>query len=132
MKHRTTLMITSLLSVLLFSLHWADEISRGMERGDLSSVGGIAILVAWASAALLLPDRLLGLIILLLASILGTGVPILHMSGLGLVGGRIPVNSPGVFFWVWTNLALAPISAAALFLSVYGLWSLRRRREVAS
>ena len=127
MKHRTTLMITSLLAVLLFSLHWADEISRGMERGDLSSVGGIGILVVWASAALLLPDRLLGLVILLLASILGTGVPILHMSGAGFVGGRIPVNSPGVFFWVWVNLALAPISATAMFLSAYGLWRRIRR-----
>jgi len=126
MKHQTTLLVTSLLTILLFSLHWSDEISRGMERGDLSSVGGIVILVVWLSAALLLRDRLIGLIILLLASIMGTGVPILHMSGAGLVGGRIAVNSSGAFFWIWTNIAMAPISAIALFLSIHGLWSLRR------
>jgi hypothetical protein len=120
------LMITSLISILLFSLHWADEVSRGLERGDLSSVGGIVILVVWLSAALLLRDRPVGLVLLLLASILGTGVPIVHMSGRGLVGGRIPAGSDGSLFWVWTNLAMSPVSAIALFLSVYGLWSRRR------
>jgi len=31
MKHRTTLMITSLLTIVLFMSHWVDEISRGLE-----------------------------------------------------------------------------------------------------
>ena len=133
MKHRITLMVTSLLSVLLFSLHWADEIRRGMEPGTQSgAVGGIAILVVWLFAALVIRERPLGLVILLLASLMGTGVPILHMSGAGLVGKSITVNSEGAFFWVWTNLALGAISAIALFLSIYGLWSLRRNRAARS
>ena len=31
MRDQVTLTITSLLSVLLFSLHWADEVARGLE-----------------------------------------------------------------------------------------------------
>jgi len=40
MKPQVTLTITSLLSILLFSLHWADEIARGMEPGTVSAFGG--------------------------------------------------------------------------------------------
>ena len=133
MNHRTTLLITSLLSVLLFSLHWADEISRGMEPGTLPAAGGIAIQVVWLSGALLIRERAVGLVILTLASLMGTGVPLLHMSGAGLVGKSISVNSSGAFFWVWTNIALGSVSAIALFLSIAGLWSRwRSRRSLSS
>jgi len=37
MHERVTLTITSLLSVLLFTFHWADEIARGIEPGTLSA-----------------------------------------------------------------------------------------------
>ena len=132
MKH-LTLMILSLLSVLLFTLHWADEVSRGMEPGTLAAAGGIAILVVWLFAALIIRERAVGLVILSLASLMGTGVPLLHMSGAGLVGKSISVNSSGAFFWVWTNIALGAISAIALFLSVAGLVSLwRGRRRLSS
>lgn len=129
MKQSVTLMILSLLSVLLFTLHWADEISRGLEPGTLAGAGGIAILVVWLSAALLFRERALGLVILLLASLMGTGVPLLHMSGAGLVGKSIAVNSSGSFFWVWTNLALGAVSAIAFLLSASGLWNLWRGRK---
>ena len=122
MRHRVTLMILSLLSILLFTLHWSDEISRGMEPGTLAGVGGIAILVVWLFAALVIREQALGLVILMLASLMGTGVPILHMSGAGLVGKSVLVNSSGAFFWVWTNIALGAVSAIAFFLSAYGLW----------
>lgn len=131
MKH-TRLMILSLLAVLLFTLHWTDEIRRGLEPGTQSgAVGGLAILVVWLFAALVIRERALGLVILLLASLMGTGVPILHMGGAGLVGKSITVNSEGAFFWVWTNLALGAVSAVALFLSAAGLWNLWRNRSRA-
>ena len=61
----------------------------------------------------------------LLAAILGLGVLTLHMSGKGLVGGRI-ANSSGIFFWVWTLLMLGVTSAFSIVLSARGLWSPRR------
>jgi len=129
MKHRVTLTITSLLSILLFSLHWADEISRGLERGTMSSFGGLLILAVWLCGALVLGGRF-GLVILLLGSILASGVPILHMQGVGLVGGRIAVNSSGALFWVWTNIALGSSGMVSFVLSALALWSSRRRDPV--
>ena len=56
MKHKITLTITSLLSILLFASHWADEVARGMEPGGLSSLGGILILVVWLYGTLVLAE----------------------------------------------------------------------------
>jgi hypothetical protein len=125
MKDRVTLKVTSLLSILLFSLHWADEVARGMEPGTVSASGGLLILAVWLYATLALADRRSGLVIVLLGAILASGVPVLHMQGAGLVGRRI-VDTSGVFFWVWTLLALGATGMVSFVLSVRALWSLRR------
>lgn len=129
MNHKVTLTVTSLLSILLFALHWADEISRGMEPGTLSAFGGVVILVVWLSGTLVLGDRRSGYIISLLGGILGLGVLVLHMSGKGMVGGRIPINSPGAFFWVLTLIALGSTSTISAILAARGLWNLRGGRS---
>ncbi len=128
MKHNVTLTITSLLSILFLTFHLSDEIARGMERGGLNMVMPVLVLAIWVYAALMLAGRRSGYIILLLGSIIGTGVPILHMSGAGLAGGRIAANSSGVFFWVWQNFTLCVISVFSFILSVHGLWRLTWRR----
>ena len=74
---------------------------------------------------LVLGDRRSGHVIMLIGSLGAVGVLALHMSGAGLVGGRI-VNSSGIFFWVWTLLMLGATGAFSALLSVLGLWSLRR------
>jgi hypothetical protein len=125
MKHRVTLTITSLLSIVLFAFHWVDEIARGMESGGLSGLGGVLILVVWLYGTLVLAERRAGYVIMLLGSIGGLGVLVLHMRGAGLVGGRI-ANSSGMFFWVWTLIALGVISTFSAMLSARGLWSWQR------
>ena len=127
MKHQITLTITSLLSMLLFSLHWADEVARGIEPGGLSSIGGVVILVVWLYAALALAERRAGYIITLVASFGGVGVLVLHMSGRGMIGGRIAANSSGALFWVWTLIALGVAAAVSFILSARGLGSLSGR-----
>jgi len=124
MKHKITLTVTSLLSILLFALHWVDEIARGLEPGGVSGLGGVLILVIWLYGALVLADRRSGHIIMLLGSIGGLGVLVLHMRGAGLVGARI-ANSGRVFFWVWTLIALGVTGTFSAILSVHGLWGLR-------
>ena len=126
MNHKVTLTVTSLLSILLFASHWADEVSRGMEPGTISAVGGVVILVVWLSGTLVLGDRRSGYIISLIGGILGLGVLILHMTGKGMVGGRIAPNSTGAFFWVWTLIALGATSTLSAILAAKGIWSLRR------
>jgi hypothetical protein len=127
MTHQRTLTFTSLLSILLFSLHWADEIARGIEPGTIDRTwGGLLILFIWLYGVLAIPERRLGLVIIMLGALLASGVPVLHMQGRGLVGGRIPVDSGGALFWVWTNIALGASGTISLALSVHALWSLRR------
>ena len=89
--------ITSLLSVLLATLHVADDIVRGFEPGGLKNVSGIMIMAVWLYGTLVLAERRSGYVIMLLGSLLGTVMPLAHMRGAGLVGGRI-ANSSGQFF----------------------------------
>jgi hypothetical protein len=128
MPHRVTLTITSLLSIVFTACHLAEDIVRGFEPGKLSTIIGILILVVWLYATLVLAERRSGYIIVLLASILGAGVPVIHMTGAGLAGGRI-VGSSGVFFWVWTLIALGVTATFSALLSAHGLWSLHRARR---
>lgn len=128
MKHDVMLTFTSLLSVLFMAFHLTDDIVRGMEPGGLSTLIGVLILVVWLYATLLLAGRRSGYGILLVLSILGSGVPVVHMMGAGLAGGRI-ANSSGVFFWVWTLIALGVTTIFSVILSARGLWSLHWRQS---
>ena len=125
MRNKTTLTITSLISTVCFACHWADEISRGLEPGTLNGAGGIAILVVWACGPLLLAERRAGYILMLVFGILGLGVTLLHMSGHGMVGGRI-ANTPGIFFWVLILVTLAVTSALTVILAGTGIWASRQ------
>src|SRR5438105_130469 len=95
MKRNVTLTITSLLSILLFAFHWVDEISRGLEPGTVSALGGIAILVVLACGPLLLAERRSGLVIMLLGGILGWASlsSICRGPELSAAGSPIPVES---------------------------------------
>ena len=128
MKYRLTLIIASLVSIILFSLHWAYEIARGMEKGNMSGLGGLLILAVWLYGSLALTERRSGLIIILLGSILAAGVAFLHMQGVGMVGGKVPVNSSGAFFWVWTLIALGGTGIFSFVLSAHALWSFSQRK----
>src|SRR5215472_7176486 len=128
MKHNLMLTITPLLSILFMTFHWADDIVRGMSPGGISGLGGVVILVVWLYGTLVLGERRSGYIIMLLGSIVGLGVLVIHMRGAGLVGGRI-ANSSGVFFWVWTLIALGVSSTFSGILSACGLWSLQWGRS---
>jgi hypothetical protein len=125
MKHQVTLIITSALSILLLSFHLADDIVRGLEPGGLSNYIGILILVVYLYGTLVLGDKRSGHVIMLLGAMLGAGVPVIHMMGKGLVGGRV-INFSGVFFWVWTLVALGVTAIFSFILSARGLWTMSR------
>jgi hypothetical protein len=118
-------MITSLLSIVLTSFHFTEDIVRGIEPGKLPTLFGVLILVVWLYGALALAERRSGYVIMLLFSALASGIPVLHMMGKGLVGGRI-AGSDGVYFWVWTLFVLGVTASFSAILSARGLWSLRR------
>ena len=124
MKRSVMLTITSLLSILFLTFHLADDIIRGYSPGGVANMVAIAIVVVWLYAALVLAERRSGYVISLLFSLLASGVPVIHMRGLGLGAGK----SAGATFFVWTLLALGLTSIFGVILSVRGLWSLPWRR----
>ena len=127
MNHKLTLTITSLLSILLLMFHISADIVRGFEPGGFRNVSGILIMTVWLYGTLALAGRRSGYIIILLGSLLGSVIPLAHMRGAGMVGGRI-AGSSGMFFWVWTLLAIGVTSLFSFILAVQGLWRLRRRQ----
>ena len=126
MKPNVMLMIASLLSIILMIFHMTDDIVRGMEPGTLFDLIIVPILAVWLYGALALRERRSGYIIVLVASLLGLLVPIIHMKGAG-VGGAIAKSSGG-FFFIWTLIALAVASLFSVMLSASALWEQLRGR----
>ncbi len=125
MKHTIPLTIASLLSILLTTFHLSDDIVRRIEPGGFKNIAGVLILVVWLYGTLVLAERRLGHVIMLLGALLGSVIPLAHMRGSGLIGGRI-ANSDGVHFWVWTLIALGVTATFSAILSARGLWNLQR------
>jgi hypothetical protein len=125
MRQNVGLTLASLLSILFMTFHLADDIVRGMEKGGASNLLAVPILVAWLYGTLVLAGRRSGYVIILLGSLLGAAVPVIHFTGAdGVVGGGI-AKSGGAFFFVWTQVALGVTAVFSVVLSVRGLWSLR-------
>ncbi len=125
MRRNVILIIGSLLSILLMTIHMTDDIVRGMEPGTLFDLIIVPILAVWLYATLLLIDRRSGLVIILIESLIALVVPIIHMKGAG-VGGAI-AKSAGGFLFVWILFALAVTALFSAMLAARGLWDLRRR-----
>jgi hypothetical protein len=123
-KHYITLTIASLLSILFMTFHLTDDIVRGFEKGRVSNLTAVPIFVVWLYGTLVLAERRSGYVIILLGSLLGLAVPVIHMMGKG-VGGEIAQSSGG-FFFVWTIIALGVTALFSVILSVRGLWNLNR------
>lgn len=123
MKDNVMLTIASLLSILFGLFHLADDIDRGMSPGGLPNLIGVVIIVVWLYGTLVLTERRSGYIIILVASLLLMGVPVIHMRGAGVGFGT---NRSGGFFFIWTLLAMGVTALFSVILSVRGLWSLRR------
>ncbi len=109
---KVTLTITSLLSILFTTFHLTDDIVRGMFPGRLSNLPVVLV------------ERRSGCIIILVMSLLASGVPVIHMTGSGGVAGGI--KSGGAFFFAWTLIALGVTAIFSVILLARGLWSLQR------
>jgi len=125
MKNNAVLVIASLLSILFMTLHMADDIVRGMEPGTLFDLILVPVLAVWLYGTLALIERRSGLVIVLVASLLGLIVPVIHMKGAG-VGGAIAKSSGG-FFFIWILFSLAVTALFSVMLAARGLWELRGR-----
>ena len=122
MKHSVLLTIASLLSILLSTFHLSGDIVRGMEKGGASNLIALPILAVWLYGTVVLSERRSGYAIMLLGSLLGLAIPIVHMRGAG-VGAQVARAPGGGFFFVWTMIALGVTALFSVILSARGLWS---------
>jgi hypothetical protein len=127
-KRNLVLPVTSLLAILLASLHLADDIVYGSDKGVALALLIVAILAVWLYGTLLLPERPAGHIIMLLGSLAGLTIFLAHLTGAGGLEGIEIGKRSGAFFFVWTLLALAVVSLLSLTASAQGLWSLLRSK----
>ena len=128
MKHGRLVTIASLLSILFFTVHLADDIVRGFEPGKLTNLTAVPIFVFWLYGTLVLAERRSGYIIMFLGGLFSLVVPLAHMRGKGVGVTSSLAHSSGHFFFVWTLIAIGVIGLFSAILSARGLWSLPWRR----
>src|SRR5688500_12307128 len=103
MDRKNLLTVTFLVSLLLLSFHFTDDMVLGLDTPGPANVIAIAILVVFSIGPLLLRDRLIGRILILLGALGAVAMPILHMHGRSFPE---VVRGPGGFFFFWTLLML--------------------------
>ncbi len=121
MRENTIVVVASLLSILLLTLHITDDIVRGISKAEPSNIA-LAVLVVFLYGTLLLAGRRSGYVVMLLVGLFAAGMPVLHMRG---VRYSEIARSAGGFFFVWTLWALGGLGGLTFILSARGLWSLR-------
>src|SRR5436190_15162907 len=128
MKQHAVLVVTSLLSVLLLTLHITDDIVRGISRAEPSNTA-LLVLVIFLYGTLVLAERRSGHVIMLLIGFFAAAMPVIHMRGAHY--GEI-AQSPGGFFFVWTLWALGGLGGVTFALSARGLWNLRQGASITT
>lgn len=118
------LAVISVIAIVLFTIHLTDDIVRGLSPGGLENLIGVTILVVWLYGTLVLADRRSGHVIVLLGSLFGAAMPVVHLKGAG-VGGAI-AKSDGAFLFIWTLIALGVAGTLAALLAVRGLQGQQR------
>ena len=126
MKHNAWLTGTSLLSILLMTVHITDDIVRGISPAGADNIFAVVIFVVWLVGTLMLAERRSGYVIMLLGGLFAAAMPVLHMTGTGY--GAIAKSSGG-FFFVWTILAVGVTGTFAMILSARALWVLRSAKR---
>ena len=128
MNYNRLLVVTSLLSIFLISLHFTDDIVRGISPPGPENVGAIAILLVWLIGTVLFSNRLIGYIIMILGGVFALGMPVIHMRG-----SRFAeiVSGSGGFFFFWILLMLGVTGTFSIILAVIEIWNSQRAKRSA-
>ena len=115
MRQNMTLTITSLLTLVLFSLHLTQDVLHDKAGLDLQgTIICLAIMLVLLYGTIELAGRRLGYVIMMLGGLASAYMPFLH--GLG------PSSTRWGFLFVWTMLAMGATGLFAAILSLRGLW----------
>ena len=125
MDRKNLLTVTSLISILLLTFHFTDDMVHGLDTPGPANLIAIAIVVVFLIGPLQLRERLGGRILILIGAIGAIGMPVLHMQG-----RSFPeiVRGTGGFFFFWTLLMLGVIGTLSLILVLLEFWNSARAR----
>ena len=135
MKHNVMLTIASLLLILFVTFHLTDDTLRakvGTAEAGGSTLVAVPVLFVWLYGTLVLAERRSGYVIMLVGSLLGVGMPVIHVMGAGGVFSGQIAKSSADFLFVWTLHALGVTAMFSLVLSARGLWSRLRGQPRSS
>jgi len=116
MKNNIALVVTSLLSIVLGSIHLAHDVVRGSDTWGRGSLIGVLILVVWSYGTVVLTEQRSGLIIMLIGGLGAAAMPVIH--------SRVNLKSVAVFFFIWTLFAMGTTGTMSVLLAARAL---RRR-----
>lgn len=80
MKENAIVVVTSLLSIVLLTLHVTDDIVRGISKAEPSNTA-LLILAVLLYGTLVLAERRSGHVIMLLVGLFAAAMPVIHMRG---------------------------------------------------
>ena len=126
MKQNVPLTSSSLLLIVLFTVHLAHDFVFGldsMSRGDTFPF--LLIMLVSLYGTVELAGRRLGYAITLLLGILAAALPVMHTVGGARSAGR-------GFAFVWTLLALGACGVFSAALSARRLWSMPWARRTSA
>jgi hypothetical protein len=118
MKQNVMLTVASLLTLLFLTLHLADDTALTKvwtpQNGVVWLVAVLPILTVCLYGTLVLAGRRSGYIIILIESLLGLGMPVIHLTG-----SRGPLGRG--FFFIWTLIAIGVTSMFSIILAARGM-----------
>jgi hypothetical protein len=123
MRPNVALVVSSLLSIVLFTVHLTHDFLFGLDAmSRVETLTFLLIMLVSSYGTVELAGRRSGFLITLLFGLLAAGMPVLHTAG----GARSVSRG---FFFVWTLLMLGASGVLSAALSARGLWSMARGRR---
>ena len=121
MKHNVALVIVSLLSLLLLTVHMTHDVINQREGAVLYPIP-VVVFALWLYATLVLSERVWGYVIMFFGGLFSAGMIVVHSRG-------FVVGKADGFFAVWTLFVLATTGWVTMILSARGLWAAFRSRR---
>ena len=118
------LSITSLILIVLLTLHVVDDIVRGFDSAGLMNMIGVVVAAVLVYGATVLRDRLGGHIMMLLTGFFAAAMPVIHLRSVRI---NEIAQANGGFFFIWTLWALGVIGLFCMILAVHVILERRRR-----
>ena len=124
MKPNVLLIIASLVTLLLMTFHMTHDVLLQPE-GAVKYPIPVVIFVVWLYGTLMMPDRVVGYVIMLFGGLIGAAMIVMHSRAL-------IVHPSGGFFFVWTMFAIATTGWFTVILAARGLWEMIRARRLVA